>query len=259
MKIALLQTDIFWESKEKNIEKAEFYLEKAFHNNCDIAVLPEMFTTGFSMNISKIAEDENSFTNRALKEFAKKYRMYLVAGYVIKDKSMGKGRNVAVIYNRKGQKIALYTKIHPFSYAKENKYYLPGEDVAIFKIDNIPSSVFICYDLRFPEIFRKVAKNVYVIFVIANWPFSRIEHWNTLLKARAIENQCYVVGVNRVGIDGNNITYNGSSQIISPLGEIIVKANEKERLMFGEIYPEIVKETRMKFPFLKDIKKLSII
>lgn len=254
MKIALLQMDIFWESKDKNIEKAESLIKKAVDHSCDVAVLPEMFNTGFSMNIQKITENENGLTDKALREFSKKFGIYIIAGYAIKHRSEKKGKNIAAIYNKKGERISSYTKIHPFSYAKENEYYLSGNEVVIFKINDIPSSVFICYDLRFPEIFRKVARDVYLIFVIANWPSSRIDHWNTLLKARAIENQCFIVGVNRIGVDGNNISYNGSSQIISPMGEIILKSNETEEFLFGEINPEDVKETRDRFPFLKDIK-----
>lgn len=254
MKIALLQMNTCWEYKDKNIEKAESLIKKASENSCDVAVLPEMFNTGFSMDISKIAEGKNGKTDKALREFSKKYRIYIIAGYAIKYKSEEKGKNIAAIYNKKGERIASYTKIHPFSYAKENEYYFSGDEIIVFEINDTPSSVFICYDLRFPEIFRRVARNVYIIFVIANWPSSRIDHWDALLKARAIENQCFIVGVNRTGIDGNNISYNGSSQIISPTGEIILKLNETEEFLFGEIKPEYVKETRERFPFLKDIK-----
>lgn len=254
MKIALLQMNTFWECKDKNIEKAESLIKKASENNCDVAVLPEMFNTGFSMNVLKVAENENSKTDRALRELSKKFGIYIIAGYAIKYNSEEKGKNIAAVYNKNGERIASYVKIHPFSNAKENEFYFPGDEVVIFKINDIPSSVFICYDLRFPEIFRAAARNVYIIFVIANWPLSRINHWNTLLKARAIENQCFIVGVNRIGIDGNNIFYNGSSQIISPLGEIVAKADETKEFIFSEINPHDVKEIRKRFPFLSDIK-----
>jgi omega-amidase len=254
MKIALLQLDIIWEEKDKNIEKAELYLKKASENSCDVAVLPEMFNTGFSMNISKISENKEGDTHKRLSELAKKYNINIIAGYPIKKKHERKGRNIAAVYNRKGIKIAEYTKIHPFSYADEDKYYHPGKNPVIFEIEGIPVSVFICYDLRFPEVFRKVSDNVYMIFVIANWPKSRIKHWDILLKARAIENQCYVIGVNRIGLDNNHIFYNGHSQIISPLGDIIVNAGEREEYIDSEIEIDKVKKVREKYPFLKDRK-----
>jgi predicted amidohydrolase len=254
MKIALLQLDIIWEAKDINIEKAELYIKKASDNCCDVAVLPEMFNTGFSMNISKIAEDEEGTTHKRLSELAKKYHINIIAGYSIKKEHEDKGRNIAAFYNRKGIKIAEYSKIHPFSYADEDKKYNSGKNPILFEIEGIPASVFICYDLRFPEIFRTVSDKVYLIFVIANWPASRIQHWDILLKARAIENQCFIIGVNRIGFDGNRIYYNGHSQIISPWGDAIVMADETAEYIDSEIDIDLVKEIREKYPFLKDKK-----
>lgn len=145
-------------------------------------------------------------------------------------------------------------KIHPFSFSGEDKYYIAGINPVIFNIDDSPCSVFICYDLRFPEIFKKVAKNVQAIFVIANWPASRKEHWETLLKARAIENQCFVIGVNRIGVDGNGITYHGASNIFDPSGNNILCGNDKDEFLTGEINLKDAAEVRSKFPFLKDMK-----
>lgn len=259
MKIALLQLDITWEEKDRNIKKAELYLKKASDNGCDVAVLPEMFNTGFSMNISKIADNEEGTTHKRLSELAKKYNINIIAGYPIKKRQEDKGRNIAAVYDRKGIKIAYYTKIHPFSYANEDKYYHFGKDPVIFELDGIPSSIFICYDLRFPEIFRRISDNVHMIFIIANWPASRIQHWDILLKARAIENQCFIIGVNRIGVDGNRISYNGHSQIISPWGDVIVIADETAEYINSEIDINLVKEIREKYPFLKDKKSSNFI
>lgn len=254
MKIALIQLDIAWESKKTNYRKAELFAKKAAEEKCDVVVLPEMFNTGFSMNVPAIAENGNGQTNSVLSEIAKKYGIYLIAGFPVKEQDEEKGRNIAVVYDRRGIRIAAYTKIHPFSFSGEDKYYIAGNDTVIFSIDGIPCSIFICYDLRFPEVFRKVAKNVQAIFVIANWPASRKNHWETLLKARAIENQCFVIGVNRTGTDGNDIHYSGASHIFDPSGNDILCGNDKEEFLLGEINPEDVAEVRSQFPFLKDMR-----
>ncbi|BCB95927.1 amidohydrolase [Dissulfurispira thermophila] len=254
MKIALIQLNIAWESKKVNYEKAEFFAKKATKEKCDVIVFPEMFNTGFSMNVSAIAESENGETNLVLSEIAKKYSIYLIAGFPVKEQDEEKGRNIAVVYDRKGIRITTYTKIHPFSFSDEDKYYIAGSNPVIFNIDNIPCSIFICYDLRFPEVFRKVAKNVQVVFVIANWPASRKDHWETLLKARAIENQCFVIGANRTGTDGNGITYHGASHIFGPLGNNILCGDDKKEFLTGEINPSEAADVRSKFPFLKDMR-----
>jgi predicted amidohydrolase len=254
MKIALIQLNIAWESKEENYKRAELFAKKAAEEKCDVVVLPEMFNTGFSMNVPVIAEDENGQTNSVLSEIAKKYGIYLIAGFSVKKQNEDKARNIAAVYDRNGRRIAAYTKIHPFSFADEDKYYIAGSDPVIFSIDNILCSVFICYDLRFPEVFRKVAKNVQAIFVIANWPASRKDHWETLLKARAIENQCFVIGVNRTGTDGNGIHYSGTSHIFDPSGSDILCGNDKEEFLTGQINPSETAEIRLRFPFLKDMR-----
>lgn len=254
MKIALIQLNIKWESKKTNYDRAESFAKKAAEEKCDVIVFPEMFNTGFSMNVPAIAEDDNGEANSVLSEIAKKYGIYLIAGFPVKEQGEEKGRNIAVVYDRKGIRIAAYTKIHPFSFSNEDKYYIAGSNPVIFDIDNIPCSVFICYDLRFPEVFRKVAKDVQAIFVIANWPASRKDHWETLLKARAIENQCFVIGVNRTGTDGNNITYPGASHIFDPSGNDILCGNDKEEFLLGEINPAKAAEARSRFPFLNDIR-----
>ncbi|MBI5098012.1 MAG: carbon-nitrogen family hydrolase [Nitrospirae bacterium] len=253
MKIALVQLDIVWESKKANLEKAQVFVEKAAHEKCDIVVFPEMFNTGFSMNVPTIAEDEDGETASVLSDMAKRYKINLIAGFSAKALDGEKGRNLAVVYNREGKIISKYAKMYPFSFAKEDQYFVAGDNTVIFNIDGMPASVFICYDLRFPEVFRSVAKEVQAIFVIANWPSARKEHWETLLKARAIENQCFVVGVNRTGKDGNDIYYSGDSRIFDPLGNKICSGGETDEFFIGEINPRDVIEARSRFPFLKDM------
>ncbi len=254
MKIALIQLDIKWEAKEENYKRTEFFAEKALREKCDIMVFPEMFNTGFSMNISGIAESEHGGADSVLSGMALKYGIYIIAGFPIKEPAEEKGRNMAAVYDRKGRRIAAYTKMHPFSLLDEDKYYAAGRDTVIFDIDGMTCSVFICYDLRFPEVFRKVAGDVKAIFVIANWPASRKEHWETLLKARAIENQCFVIGVNRTGTDGNGIHYPGASSVFDPSGNAVCSGNEKDEFLSCEFDPAEVIGIRSRFPFLKDMR-----
>ncbi|MBI5665334.1 MAG: carbon-nitrogen family hydrolase [Nitrospirae bacterium] len=255
MKIALIQLNIAWESKRANFDKAELFVKKASHEKCDIVVFPEMFNTGFSMNVSAVAEDKDGETAAILSNMAQKNNINIIAGYSLKDVDNGKGNNIAAAYDRKGLLIASYTKIHPFSFAKEDQYYSAGNTTVIFDIEGMKASIFICYDLRFPEVFRNVAKEVQTIFVIANWPSSRREHWETLLKARAIENQCFVIGVNRTGKDGNDIQYPGSSFVFDPLGKEICSGNDVDELIICNINIHEVSEIRARFPFLKDMRR----
>jgi len=253
MKIALIQMDIKWESKRDNYAKAEKFTKLASDEGCDIVVFPEMFNTGFSMNVASIAEDEDGETSSELSKMAKKNRINIIAGYVVKTPGDTKGRNIAVVYNKTGQFIAKYVKLHPFSFAGEDQYYLAGNDSVVFDIEGIKASIFICYDLRFPEVFRKVARDVQAIFVLANWPSERKEHWLALLKARAIENQCFVIGVNRTGRDGNGILYPGLSAIFDPSGNELFCGGDNVEFMKCEINPQETFEVRERFPFLQDM------
>lgn len=254
MKIALIQMDIEWESKQENYATAEKFAKLASDEGCDIVVFPEMFNTGFSMNVASIAEEEHGETSSVLSRMAKKYNINIIAGYVVKVLGEKKGQNIAVAYNRTGQYIAKYAKLHPFSFAGEGQYYIPGRVAVLFDIEGIKASIFICYDLRFPEVFRRLARDVQAIFVLANWPSERKEHWLALLKARAIENQCFVIGVNRIGEDGNGILYPGLSVIFGPSGNELCCGSDNVEFMMCEINPQETFEVRAKFPFLQDMR-----
>lgn len=254
MKIAMVQLNILWEDKNSNLAKAELFIEQAAREKCDLVVFPEMFNTGFSMNVSAVVEVEDGKTGLFLSGLAKSYGINIVAGFAVRMAGEAKGRNTAAAYGRKGEFLTSYTKIHPFSFAGEDLYYRPGTDTVIFDIDGVPCSIFICYDLRFPEIFRKVAPDVRMIFVLANWPSERKEHWETLLRARAIENLCFIIGVNRTGQDGNGLSYPGASHVFGPLGAALCCGGEDDELLICEVNPEEVPEVRLKFPFLNDMR-----
>lgn len=250
MKIGLIELNTEWESKQSNYERVEPLIDLAAGHECDLIVLPEMFNTGFSMNIDIIGEEIDGSAHRFLSEAARRKEINIIAGFPVKAQGDKKGRNIAAVYDREGERIAEYAKIHLFTPLKEHLFYHPGSDTVLFNIDGIHSSVFICFDLRFPEIFRRVSRYVQMIFVLANWPSSREDHWRTLLKARAIENQCFIIGVNRKGIDGNNIHYSGGSRIFNPFGEEIPLKLGTDELLIGTIDPQEVANTRSRYPFL---------
>lgn len=254
MKVALAQMDIIWEDKEKNKNKILDFITEAKGLNVEFIVFPEMTLTGFSMNIDLIGEI-NGETIEWFKDVAKHYSINIGFGCV--EKIEGKtGKNKFIIVNAEGIIISDYTKIHPFSYGLEDKYYKNGENIELSKINEFTVSTFICYDLRFPEIFQIASNKAELIVVAANWPESRKEHWISLLKARAIENQCYILGVNRFGY-GNNIFYSGNTMIVSPYGNILVECEGKELLLTYDIDIKEVLDLRNKFP-LKNDRKVDI-
>ncbi|MFO0752056.1 MAG: carbon-nitrogen family hydrolase [Thermodesulfovibrionales bacterium] len=255
MKIALIQMDSVWEDKRENLEKAARFTRKASEEGCDLIIFPEMFSTGFSMNLPVVAEEGYGETPSFLSRIAEAYSINLIAGFAMIVPGDTRARNMAVVFTRQGRPTATYTKLHPFCLAGEERRFIPGDGPSTFTVEGVPCSLFICYDLRFPEVFRMMAREVHAFFVIANWPDSRQEHWETLLKARAIENQCFVIGVNRTGTDGNGLRYPGASAIYGPSGSLIISGGENEEFLTGEIDPAEVTALRAAYPFLQDMRQ----
>lgn len=162
----------------------------------------------------------------------------------------GKAFNMAILASPGGE-ISRYAKIHPFSPAGEARHYAAGDRVVTWPVDGVRVTPFICYDLRFPDAFRVAAADTDLYAVVANWPDARREHWRTLLRARAIENQCYVAGVNRIG-EGGKLRYAGDSAVIDPMGRVLVEGADDDLILFADIEPETVAEARARFPFLSD-------
>jgi len=251
MKISIYQFNPMWEDKKSNQRKIEDLLQKSKINS-DVIIFPEMTLTGFTMRSKKFSESINGETSIFFQSLAKDKSMHIFAGLI--EDINGKNYNSLIHINQSGQLEAKYQKIHPFSFSGENRHFESGGKPSITTIDKVKIGMSICYDLRFPELFRFYAKEkVDVIINIANWPVKRIEHWQHLLKARAIENLCFVIGVNRVGKDKGN-EYNGQSSIYGPLGEKLLKINNVEKIESATLDFEIVKNTRQKFPFLDDIR-----
>lgn len=252
MKVLLCQLDLAWEDPAANFDKVRQLLAGRDDLQGALIVLPEMLATGFSMDVATVTDREPAQSETFLAGLAVAHGATLVAGCGAPAESPRKGRNLAVAIGADGSKVAEYAKIHPFSYGGEAEHYEAGEAVVTFDWHGLSVCPLICYDLRFPETFRDgVGAGAELFCVIANWPAKRIDHWVTLLRARAIENQAYVVGVNRCGHDPN-FTYPGRSLVVDPHGEIIADAAEGEGLVTCEIDPRAVRDWRATFPALRD-------
>jgi len=240
--------DLAWEDVAENHRRAAGHLRAAKEGGAALAILPEMFSTGFSMDAARIAQPPGGPSETFLREEARQLGLWVLAS--VPEAGEPAPRNMAMLVSPAGD-VVRYAKIHPFSYAGEDRVYAAGERVVTAEVEGVRVTPFVCYDLRFPEPFRTAAADTDLFTVVANWPDQRREHWRTLLRARAIENQAYVVGVNRAG-NGNGLHYAGDSAAIAPLGETIVEADDREQVVFSDVDPEVVKKLRARFPALAD-------
>lgn len=250
MNIALAQTYILWESKAENLYKVNILAERAKKMGADIIFFPEMSLTGFSMNVQLTAEYDQETVSH-IQEVAKKNNIAIGIGWT--KGTDHKAENHYSIINYKGVVISDYVKIHPFSFAHEDEYFQSGDKLQLFSFGGFIWSTFICFDLRFPEIFQLASEKADIIVVPANWPLKREDHWRTLLKARAIENQSYILGINCVGNIGG-MRYSGCSMAVSPEGEIMKESKGKEDLLYITINNN-VKDIRENFPVRRDRRK----
>jgi predicted amidohydrolase len=254
MKIYCCQFDIAWEDKQSNFAKVESMLSSARLEEGALVQLPEMFATGFSMNVAGIQEGDRRETAQFMARLARERKIFVLGGLVMATPS-GLGLNQAVGFSPDGTEIVRYTKIQPFSLGGEMEHYAAGHRVHTFDWHGLTVAPFVCYDLRFPEIFRIGArKGAQLITVMANWPDTRIQHWVTLLQARAIENQAYVAGVNRCGASPH-LHYNGRSIIVGPGGEILADAGHEEKVIDAEVDAKALMTLREKLPFLRDMRR----
>ena len=247
MKAALCQLRIAFEDRETNLRRAEQMIASAADARAEIIFFPEMSFTGFSMQIGRTGEADGS-TLRRIRQYAQKYRIAVGFGWV--KRIQDKGENHYTVVDAHGTVLADYIKLHPFSFSGEHQVFVPGDHTAVFTCSGIRFGLFICYDLRFPEIFRAVSPEAEVLVVAANWPEQRIAHWNKLLEARALENQSWVLGINCVG-DQQHLHYSGSSRAVSPEGETVSALPDREDILFCEIRDE-AERFRSSFPALQD-------
>jgi omega-amidase len=251
VQVVACQFDIVWEQPEANHRRVRELL--AAVQPGALVVLPEMFSTGFSMHVQTICEATEGPTHVFLRELAREKRATVLGGVVTRSAD-GRGSNEAVAYGPDGELMARYAKMQPFSLAGETKHYQAGAGVRLFKCHDFAVAPFVCYDLRFPEVFRQAVRaKADLLAVIANWPAARDAHWRALLIARAIENQAYVVGVNRTGSDPH-AEYAGRSMIVDPRGEILAEGGPGEQLVTAEVEIGPLEEYRRQFPALADMR-----
>src|SRR5438874_4285946 len=253
MKIYCCQIDIQWEDKKANFAKVRALLGSEKLEKEALVLLPEMFATGFSMNVGAIAEKERGVTETFLSETARQFGVFLKAGVVAQGEGRH-GRNEALLFSPDGELLARYCKLQPFTLGGEAQNYEAGREIVVVPWRGFSLAPFVCYDLRFPEVFRAaVLRGANLITVIASWPVARIHHWVTLLQARAIENQAYVAGVNRTGVDPS-FTYTGRSVIVNPHGDILADAGAAEGVISAEVDLASLQAWRAEFPALQDMR-----
>ncbi|TXE09617.1 amidohydrolase [Seonamhaeicola algicola] len=254
LNIALIQTDLVWENPEQN--RFNFYNQiKAISSSVDVVLLPEMFTTGFTMNAKAVAETMQGKTVNWMANTAKKYQVAIVGSVVITENNNFYNR---LIFVEPNGKLHSYNKRHTFTLAGENKVYTKGIKQLIVNYKGWKFCPLVCYDLRFPVWARNIA-DYDVLLYVANWPEKRITAWNTLLKARAIENMSYCIGVNRVGVDGLGIEYSGNSAVYDVLGTKITNIQpNKTQVEVVTLQKQHIFEYRNKLRFLDDKDAFSL-
>lgn len=251
MQIGIVQYSPEWENLNENSKKIDKILT-GISNDIEILIFPEMTLTGFTMNSQKFAEEIDGFSTTYFMKKSRELNKQIFAGIIERDDD--KIYNSLVHFDNSGLITSRYRKIHPFSLAKENINYSAGNEIVVSKIGKTKIGLTICYDLRFPELYRLYGKhNCDIIINIANWPIQRIQHWKVLLQAHSITNQCFVIGVNRIGTDPAN-KYSGQSRIYDPMGIELLNAEDKEGVFSFDLNLNEVNGTRDKLPFFKDIK-----
>ena len=254
MKVFCCQHDIAWENRLPNHAKVRSLLTTAQIPRGSLVLLPEMFACGFSLNVPAIAEGIGRPSEKFLAGLARELGIYLLGGIVAQAQN-GRGRNEAIVYGPDGREVARYIKSQPFAPGGEAAAYESGSGPILFPWENCLVAPFICYDLRFPELQRPAARaGARLMTFIASWPDARLAHWTKLLQARAIENQCWVAGVNRIGTDPQ-FHYSGGSIIVNHQGEIVAAAGDSEGVVGAEIDFAAMDAYRRDKPFLADMRR----
>lgn len=253
IKIYGIQSDLYWEKKAENLDMFSRKIDAI--SGADLIVLPEMFNSGFTMNVEAIGETMDETTFHWMKNIAMKKDSVITGSFIVKEEGSYYNR---MLWMTPEGSYEYYDKNHLFGMAKEDEFFTNGKIRKIVEFKSWRILLNVCYDLRFPEWSRN--QDDYDCMInVASWPNKRANHWSTLLKARAIENQCYLIGINRYGMDGNDFYYSGNSVIINPNGEILEEANDEEKTINATISKQTLQETRTKLPFLEDRNPFSLI
>lgn len=253
--LTLIQTELHWENKQANLDMLEEKIN-GIKEKTEIVILPEMFSTGFSMQPERWAETMDGPSVAWMRRVAQQKRIILTGSLIIEEEGRYYNR---LIWMLPTGDYGTYDKRHLFAYAGEHEHYTPGNRRLIASVKGWKINLQVCYDLRFPVWARQSPEGMRdndpeydLLIYVANWPERRSLPWKTLLPARAIENQCFVAGVNRVGADGNNIAHSGDSMVVSPLGEILFHEQHNEAVFTITLQKETLQEVRTRFPFWKD-------
>lgn len=255
LNISIIQPDIVWEDKKANLEQYETMIA-GIEEKREIVVLPEMFSTGFSMSPETLAEPMDGVTVQWMKDIARKYKCILTGSVIIEEDGSYYNR---LLWVQPDGQVGKYDKRHLFGYADEDQHYTPGNKRLITSVKGFRICPMVCYDLRFPVWARNLNKEYDVLIYVANWPEKRSIAWRTLLRARAIENMSYAVGVNRVGVDGKGHQYIGESSVFDPLGEEIWQQKDQPAVHTVTLQKDVIEEVRGHLPFLEDADRFIIV
>lgn len=248
MLIAGLQMDIAWEDPEENFRRARILAEQAATSGAELLVLPEMFATGFSMRAEEVAIHAEA-TQTFLCNLATELGVWVVGGYA--EPGPERPLNACSVMAPDGSEHGRYHKIHPFSLAGEHEHFSAGRSLTTVDVEGLRLTPLICYDLRFPELFRIAAEATDLFVVIANWPVKRSRNWRLLLRARAIDAQAWVLGVNRVGT-AEGYEHRGDSALVDPTGLVVASRAEQPGVLCAEVHAHAVREVRRRYRFLND-------
>lgn len=250
-RVAGIQHDIVWEDPAANMARLAPMIADAAHRGARLVALTEMWSTGFSMATGRTAEAPGGASTAFLVEQARAHGVWVCAS--VPERRAGDDRpvNCFVLAAPDGS-VRRYAKLHPFTYGREHEHYAAGDELVTWDVEGVRVSPFVCYDLRFADEFWQLAPATDLYVVVANWPAGRRAHWTTLLAARAIENQAYVLGVNRVG-SGGGLDYAGDSRLVDPFGELVAEASSyEESLLVGDVDLDRLRAVRSRYPFLRD-------
>jgi predicted amidohydrolase len=255
MKCCSAQVSSVWEQPQKTLERAERCVRAAAAAGASLVCFPEQFATGWDPLSGQNVENMNGEIVTALRSLAREYSLAIIGSF--REQAVPQPRNTAIAISAEGETLAVYAKIHLFSPAHENEAFTPGTGPASFVLDGVRCGIAICYDLRFPPLFRTYAEaGVHAVFVPAAWPASRARHWELFIAARAAENQMYIAGVNTHGTNPVD-RYGGASLTADPEGTVIARAGDGEELLFFEVDPSAADALRQRFPVGADYRKMQ--
>lgn len=258
MRLALASLDQRWLDKDANFDRCSELVRMATGQGCELVVFPEMTLTGYSLDMLTLAEPtDGALTLQWFQELAHDAEVDIIFGACLLDSVTGKPQNTLCLARHEEGVSALYSKIHPFSFAGEDKVMQAGNKLGLTCVADLRLGCSICYDLRFPELFSAMAPFCDAVVNIANWPARRVAHWRALLIARAIENQLFVLGVNRTGTDGNSLQYEKSSMVVTPDGVVLIPAISIDEMDIYDVEPTETARYRAEFPTVRD-KRYSL-